>query len=318
MSEYFLGIDGGGTKTEGLMCDEKGNCLYHEFGGPSNPNDIGVDNSVDVLSKMIMSAFKNTDISNADQLYIFCGISGSINRNEEMTEGLSKRFPEYKISVDSDVMNVINAELGQDEGVCIICGTGSVCFVRIDKRLIRIGGWGYLLDCGGSGFNLGRDAIESVLMAEDGRGEKTVLSDIICKRMGGKAASDCISEIYDGGKTYIASFAGCVFDGYVRNDLVCRKIIDRNAKYIADMINTANNYLKIPFCAIMNGGINTSFTEIWFSSIRKYIPDTVELKLATKAPVYGALCGAFELAGLKISYMAEKRIDNFILAEKAI
>lgn len=311
MSDFFLGIDGGGTKTEALLCDSNGDCLFHTFDGSSNPNDIGVDNSLNVLSKIIESAIRSINLSDIDKIYIFCGVSGALNHKSEMADDLSERFPKYNISIDSDVMNVINAELGQREGVCVICGTGSVCFVRAGKKLIRIGGWGYLLDSAGSGYNLGRDAIESVLMAEDGRGETTLLCDIMKTRIG-KDVIDSISEIYDGGKTYIASFAECVFEGYIRKDWICKRIIEKNAFYIAEMLNAAGNYLKKPFCAIMNGGINTSFTEIWFENIKKYIPDSIELKLASNVPVCGALCGAFELSGSTLSEKMKMSINKYV------
>lgn len=36
MSRYYIGIDGGGTKTEAVLCDESGHMLSRAVTGPSN------------------------------------------------------------------------------------------------------------------------------------------------------------------------------------------------------------------------------------------------------------------------------------------
>ena len=42
---YYIAIDGGGTKTEALLCTERGDILARAVGGATNPNDIGCDES---------------------------------------------------------------------------------------------------------------------------------------------------------------------------------------------------------------------------------------------------------------------------------
>ena len=49
------------------------------------------------------------------------------------------------INFDEDVMAVLAAGLGKEEGVCVICGTGSSCFMKMGKEIVRIGGYGKLL-----------------------------------------------------------------------------------------------------------------------------------------------------------------------------
>ena len=46
---YYLGVDGGGTKTEFLWVDEGGRVALNEVLGCSNPNDIGKEAMVDML-----------------------------------------------------------------------------------------------------------------------------------------------------------------------------------------------------------------------------------------------------------------------------
>ena len=42
MTRLFLGIDGGGTKTQAVIVDEHGRFHSTGLGGPSNYDDVGV------------------------------------------------------------------------------------------------------------------------------------------------------------------------------------------------------------------------------------------------------------------------------------
>ena len=46
---YYLGIDGGGTKTEFTVCDKKGNILNNCILEGCNPNDIGINRCIEII-----------------------------------------------------------------------------------------------------------------------------------------------------------------------------------------------------------------------------------------------------------------------------
>ena len=48
-NHYFLGIDGGGTKTLFKMVDENGAVIREIRKGAVNPNDIGMENAIALL-----------------------------------------------------------------------------------------------------------------------------------------------------------------------------------------------------------------------------------------------------------------------------
>ena len=300
MNTYFLGIDGGGTKTEAVCCDIKGDILFHDKAGASNPNDIGTDNSVDIISDLINGAIDKCSISVSDAFYVFGGISGALNRTEEMNGMLSERFPEISVRIESDITNVMTGEIGSADGACVICGTGSVCFVRSQSRFYRIGGWGYLIDSAGSGFDIGKAAIEAVLRAYDGRGEHTILEKLTTEKLG-KPVWDSISEFYDGGKSFIASFAETVFRGFERKDKICGEILDRNAAYIGECLNTAGKILGNKCKVVFSGGINTNYSDIWLNKVLSFCDYEIDAAVAKTPPVYGALCEAFSDAGHRMS-----------------
>ena len=92
----------------------------------------------------------------------------------------------------------------------------------------QVGGLGYLIDTGGSGYELGQAGLKEACRYLDGRGEYTVLADLITKALG-KKPWDSLANIYAGGRSYIASFAHTVFEGMEMGDAVCRRIVEESA-----------------------------------------------------------------------------------------
>ncbi|AXE37207.1 N-acetylglucosamine kinase [Acidipropionibacterium virtanenii] len=67
--------------------------------------------------------------------------------------------------------------LGPEPGAVVAAGTGVVTLAVGSRKVARVDGWGYLFGDAGSGYWIGRRAIEAVLRAYDGRGPATDLTD---------------------------------------------------------------------------------------------------------------------------------------------
>ena len=70
-----------------------------------------------------------------------------------------------------------------DRGAVVASGTGVVTLAVGRTELARVDGWGYLLGDAGSGYWLGRAALDAVMRAHDGRGDATALSAIALGRV---------------------------------------------------------------------------------------------------------------------------------------
>ena len=176
MHDYVIGLDGGGTKTDGVLVGQDGRVLARRCVGASNPNDVGEEASAAVVRALAEVLATEAGVHLAD-CFVFGGISGALNHREGLTARLRSAVPAPGgVEIDSDMVNLLSAELPDRDGACIICGTGSACFVRRGQEVFRIGGWGYLLDSAGSGSDIGRQALEAALRAQDGRGCPTALS----------------------------------------------------------------------------------------------------------------------------------------------
>ncbi len=184
MHDYVIGLDGGGTKTDGVLVGQDGRVLARRCVGASNPNDVGEEASAAVVRALAEVLATEAGVHLAD-CFVFGGISGALNHREGLTARLRSAVPAPGgVEIDSDMVNLLSAELPDRDGACIICGTGSACFVRRGQEVFRIGGWGYLLDSAGSGYDIGRQALEAALRAQDGRGRPTALSTKLADALG--------------------------------------------------------------------------------------------------------------------------------------
>lgn len=298
---YDIGIDGGGTKTQAVLTDKHGRVLAQAFTTATNPNDVGVEKSVELVVSLVISLLTQTGVDPA-HVSLFAGISGALNHKENLLSKLGDALPAIgKIDVGSDIVNLMYAELPPGDGACVICGTGSACFLTCQDDLYRIGGWGYLLDSAGSGYDIGRMALEATLKAYDGRGQATMLTQLLTSYLG-KPTQDALTDIYQKGKSYIASCAPFVFEAATLGDAVAEAILDANAKALADMMVTAYHkceslagHRNTPLPVAMGGSVNQKAAPMWTSRVAKFLPDSVAIAMsvANTPMVVGAVMKAY-------------------------
>ncbi len=284
VKKAFIAIDGGGTKTDLLLFSEDGEVLERLMLGGSNPNAYGLEQTKAVLGEGIDKLSRSAEI-----MGIFAGISGASagNNRHELNEFLKKRYPYVKSRVEGDIHNVIFGVKGACDGcIAAICGTGSVVYGYDGEALERYGGWGYLFDSAGSGFDIGRDAIRHALMAEEGECSETALSRAVCEKAGGRIF-DNISEIYAKGKDHIASFAPLVIDLAAKGDGDALAIVKRTVSRLAFLIDRAAQTRRFGDLVVVAGGL-TARRDLLEPLLREEIHGKMKIVFADRAPIVGA------------------------------
>ena len=180
--QYYLGIDGGGTKTAFALTDSYGNTLASTALGASNPNDVGIEAACALLRQGIDQVSEGYDRA---QISLFAGIAGAATGNNaaQLTDFLRTLGLGFA-ACQSDLALSLAVCLGNADGIAVIMGTGAVALGRKNGALYRAGGYGYLLGDAGSGFALGQGAILAALQAEDGSGTDTLLQNAVAARCG--------------------------------------------------------------------------------------------------------------------------------------
>ncbi len=148
--KYYLGVDGGGTKTEFVWIDETDKIVCREIGGSSNPNDIGKEQ---MITDMVAAVCKNMP-ADAESVNVCMGLSGLgfAGCKEELLLALKQIEKVAYVDVCSDVQIALDSAYEQD-GCIVIMGTGSVGYLRKNGAHILIGGCGYIIDSSLSGYD---------------------------------------------------------------------------------------------------------------------------------------------------------------------
>ena len=258
-----LGIDGGGTKCEFAVTTMDGSVLRSIRKGGCNPNDIGFEASLDMISSGIHDMLLSFPSIRA----VFCGISGIASGDYavRMLDVLKNKYPALKFKIQNDSANLFALDDSAD--MAVISGTGSVVFVKKGEEIIRIGGWGHLFDDAGSAYNIGRDAVVVALSEEDSFAPQSIITKKLKEKLNVSTAWGAISDLYRGGKPYIASLASVVFEAYGEGDQKAIEIIDNNAKRLAELLNLGVSVQGAKPRAIASGGIFEHYTDIMIKHI---------------------------------------------------
>ena len=287
---YVIGIDGGGTKTAFALFDESGRVLRALRLEGCNPNICGLQTAAEVLCRGIDAISRDTRVEG-----IFAGVAGAATGDNaaRLQEMLRRRYPSAAVEVCGDVINIMASATDARRCIAMICGTGSVVFAKDGDRVHRVGGWGYLFDDAGSGFDLGRDAVRAALAAHDGIGPPSMLSDLLARRLG-RSVPDALHEIYTRGKDFIASFAPLVFEAYDAGDGAAVRIVQQTAARLGALVRYAHDTYPCGDTVVAAGGL-LSRRDILLPLICAACGADITFIIPDAPPVYGACVSCMAL-----------------------
>lgn len=241
MKKMVIGLDGGGTKTLGVLIDESGTILARAVGESSNIQAIGAEKLGQVLEILINELLSSANIKKEEIDHLFAGLAGAGRPADR--EAIGKEIEKFRLgeryTVDTDAVAALAGAFSGGPGIIVISGTGAICFGKDEEgTMYRCGGWGYLLGDEGSGYYIGQQALIASLKDFDGRSEKTRLRQKIETQYNLTSIDMIISQIYSGkiDRTEIASLAPMVFSTSEEGDLCSRRIIENAGREIGKIV----------------------------------------------------------------------------------
>ena len=234
--KYLIGVDGGGTKTDSAIADLSGKIIHHTTGKPSNFLVVGIEEAVENIFALIEENLFKLEGDFADVKQIVIGVAGA-GRKED-AQLLEKSFKDYAeqqgihfkgVKVVSDAHIALEGAFPDSAGCILIAGTGSILFGKDEKGVIhRVGGFGRLIGDEGSGYSIGRKALNAVSKASDGRGEETLISELLNAKMNSGSSTSIINKVYKE-KLDVASVAKIVIEAAEEGDPIAEDILDEEA-----------------------------------------------------------------------------------------
>ena len=244
---YFLGLDGGGTKTDCVLVESTGKTLARSTAGPSNRIRAGYTKAWFTLSDAA-DVVLDTHIKAKDIRGIYAGIGGAGREvvARRLATFLENAFPEAAVKVTTDLEITLQAAVGDGEGIVLIIGTGSAAYGR-DARgeTARAGGRGPWFSDEGSAFDIGRRALSAVVRAEENRGPATALSDRVLKWLGCTEWNRVLDWVVKNPDDVFPRIFPLVGELGDHGDPVCREILSNAAKSLSELAASVLARLKM-------------------------------------------------------------------------
>ena len=300
---YFLGIDGGGTRTTAWLADERKRILACAVTGPANPLKVGFAASEREILGAAHQALHKAHRKKSQMLEaVTVGLAG-VDRpqmHRPLFRWLRRAIPARHHLLTSDAAIALRAAIGDSPGVIVISGTGSIAFARDERgNVLRSGGWGVPFDDAGSGYDLGRKAIIAALRDYDGRGPYTQLTARIRQALKIPAITQVILQPLT--PHDVAALFPLVLTAARRRDVVARQLCEEAGKDLADLAVALLKRLGwqrriVPVVA--SGGVfraSLRLRQAFRRYLRRHAPQARVL-LLRHPPVEGALALARDLA----------------------
>ncbi len=179
---YLIGIDGGGTRTRGILV-RGGKVLSRAETGSTRLGVVGYGEATERLLNIIEELCDKANIAPADVAATTIGLAGvwleyEGKRFEHLLRmiGRERQISLQYLNITSDAAIALEGALEGSPGIVLIVGTGTIAIAKCpDGAIVRCGGWGIEIDDEGSGAWIGKEGLAAVARALDGRGPQTVL-----------------------------------------------------------------------------------------------------------------------------------------------
>lgn len=239
-----LGIDAGGTATRWRLADATGRCMAQGSVAPLTGHLFSA--AAEERARQIVLDMAQAVMRQGRPLGIIAGITG-LTRDTPAEATMRALFAETfelssdKVFVAEDMWIAYLSYFALGEGILVYSGTGSIGYYLSEaKEVIRVGGRGNLIDDGGSGFWIAREALKAVLRAEEespGTGWTTILGTCLSKALGGTDWNLVRSFVYGGDRGKIGSLARAVGEAAQAGDGTALDILTEAGEELARLAN---------------------------------------------------------------------------------
>lgn len=284
MTDYILGIDGGGTSCRAAVARPDGTVLGRGKSGAANiltdPN-----NAIISITEAARAAYREAGLDEAaiNGASAFLGLAGT--NVGDLTRYVHDRLPFRHTDIDSDGLIALQGAIGDKDGAVAILGTGSIYMARKDDTVRYIGGWGFTVGDLGGGARLGHALLQEALLAHDGVHPRSGVTDAILEEFKGDPRGIVefarLSKPGDFGR-----FAPLLFDHARRGDARAIAIVTAGAATVNESLDAIMALAGAPRLCLL-GGLAQIYPE-WLSERHRTILVEAEADALTGAVALAA------------------------------
>lgn len=307
MEKWYVGVDGGGTKTEIAVSHADGipvkTVLYPTCSYRSIPMEEAISRVVNGIRECLDSA----GVSLADCAGCCVGMP-SYGENQENDKIIMAEME--KVLAPMPIYLVNDGEVGWagslacEEGIHVVSGTGTIAFGRDKNQTFdRSGGWGYFMGDEGSCYWVGLEAMHLFAKQADGRVPRGALYDIVTKAFDLKDAYQLIDIAMADFVTHrdrVADFQRYAMQAALAGDESVNAVYEAAADELASLVKALQTRLEFSMERIpvsYSGGLFCS-EELILKPLRARVEALgCELQTPKHSAIEGALLLAMEKFG---------------------
>ena len=278
----YLGIEGGASRTTGVLADAEGKVLARATAGPANVHAVGEEAARQAVADVAAALLADAAVAWADVAAAALCLSGlrlasDAERWRRLVADVGMGCP---VHLTHDAAAGLAAGSRDGTGILVISGTGSLAHGRRgDGREHTVGGRGPLLGDEGSGFDIAHQGLRAAARSLDDRGPRTALARLIPAGVGVGSFDALLTHLGPFAKERVAAVAPIVFAAARSGDAVAAGVVAsaveslaRSAAAVARRLWPAGDVPRV----VLAGGVlrgQEGFREALAERVRAVAPD---------------------------------------------
>lgn len=318
---YFLGVDGGASKTHALLVDESGLAIGFGEAGCGNHQIHGLlaaVHEIEIAARQALSGIRESEIPIDAACYCLAG--ADLKEDYDMLQLSMEALNLARVVVvKNDTMAAMRSGLTRSWGVGVICGTGFNAAGRTkDGRELILPALGAISGDWGGGGTLCMEMIRLVMRAWDGRGKPTALTSLILDALHQSSVEELLRALYHEQIPHEAllDLVPLLFEAAEAGDEPSRELL---IKMGAEVGLTANTFIRR--CnlededveVVLGGGIFKGKGPLLLDTVKREIHAAyprAKIIRPRYEPVVGAALLALETLGVVVDTHVYNRLNN--------
>ncbi|MBN1641679.1 MAG: ATPase [Anaerolineae bacterium] len=260
---YWLGVDGGGTKTAAVLLDGAGAERARATAGPSNIHTVGRERAARALREAIEGTLAQAGVQATAVRGIGLGIAGAARPDDRaaVRAMIAEIAPFRRVVLTHDAETALVGGIGRRHGAVLIAGTGAIAYgVNAQGHARRADGWGPLLGDAGSAYWIAREGLRAVARGLDRRGPATALQARLLAALELEDPEGLVARVYAAGQgpSDVAQLAPAVRQAADDGDAIARRILARAGRALARTLRAVVRGLDMreeAFEVVLAGGV---------------------------------------------------------------
>jgi N-acetylglucosamine kinase-like BadF-type ATPase len=248
----FLGVDGGGTKTDFVLVNDSGRVLASHRAGSAYYLETGLDALQAMLTAGIQATLRQAGVPASQVDFAFIGLPahGEDSALLPHLDGIAATvLPALRHRCGNDVVCGWAGALAGQGGISLVAGTGAIAYGEFAGRAARAGGWGELFSDEGSAYWTAREGLRLFSRMSDGRTPRGPLYALLRDHFQLRGDLDLCAAVYGPPaltRSELAGLAPLIAQAAMAGDTQARRVFEAGAQELAALVHAVRDALQPP------------------------------------------------------------------------